>query len=299
VPEWKDLLLPCDCEAICGIAIGPCLRVSAVRPDIEETLYRRNAAVPKDYERLIPNPLIVKVKINGHPANALLDTGSYGDFILSSLADQLRLKHTELNKQIPLQLAVQGLHPKINCGTVVQFKYQNINCPKYFDIINIFDYDLILGTLFLFQHKSILTINLPSIEICSDVPLDITSEFTMKLHAGATALASEDLQKVHDDLHWYAESKGLYVDPGTAPLPPFHTINHEILLVDPDLVIPWRPSRCPDVFKEQWAKKKAQYLNTGHWRVSTSRNTVLMLMIPKPNKPKNKPELRTAIDLRA
>jgi hypothetical protein len=76
-------------------------------------------------------------------------------------------------------------------------------------------------------------------------------------------------------------------------------INHEIHLIDEGKIYPWRPSRCPDVFKAQWATKKRQYLETGRWRITTARNTVPLLCIPKPNKPKDKPELRTAIDLRA
>lgn len=59
---------------------------------------QRNAAVTKDTSRKVPRPVVITAKINGHPARALLDSGSLGDF-MSSLG---------------LQLAVQGSRSKIN-----------------------------------------------------------------------------------------------------------------------------------------------------------------------------------------
>jgi hypothetical protein len=41
---------------------------------------------------------------------------------------------------------------------------------KYFDIINLSNYDLILGTPFLYQHKVILALNEPSVKIGTLVP---------------------------------------------------------------------------------------------------------------------------------
>jgi hypothetical protein len=81
----------------------------------------------------------------------------------SSLVDQLNLKQIELAKPLPLHLAVQGSRSKVNCGVMTQFEYQEINTMKYFDIINLSNYDLILGTPFLYQHKVILTLNEPSV----------------------------------------------------------------------------------------------------------------------------------------
>jgi hypothetical protein len=93
-------------------------------------------------------------------------------------------------------------------------------------------------------------------------------------------------------------SQGLFNDPGTFPWPPLRDINHKILLIDETKIYPWQPSHCPEVFKEQWVRKKRQHLDTWRWRVTTARNTVPLLCIPTPNKPKDKPELCTTIDLR-
>lgn len=68
-------------------------------------------------------------------------------------------------------------------------------------------------------------------------------------------------------------------------LPPFRDINHTIPLIDESKTYPWRASRCPEIFREQWAAKRDAYLKSGRWKVTTARNTVPMLLIPKPNKP--------------
>jgi hypothetical protein len=65
-------------------------------------------------------------------------------------------------------------------------------------------------------------------------------------------------------------------------LPPFQAINHEIPLIDVNKIYPWRPSRCPEAFRPQWIEKKKAYLKSGCWKITSARNTVPMLLIPKP-----------------
>ncbi|EMD30509.1 hypothetical protein CERSUDRAFT_101289 [Gelatoporia subvermispora B] len=62
--------------------------VSTARPKGVDSLpaLQRNAANPRDFKRLIPEPMVVVVEINGHPARALLDSGSLSDFMSSKLA---------------------------------------------------------------------------------------------------------------------------------------------------------------------------------------------------------------------
>jgi hypothetical protein len=120
--------------------------------EMEYTTLQRNAALPQDFDCVIPKPLVIKVKINGVPTRALVDSGSLGDFMSSSLSDQLRLKQIELVKLLSLHLAVQGSRSKVNCRVLTQFEYQTINSTQYFDIINLSSYNIILETSFLFQH---------------------------------------------------------------------------------------------------------------------------------------------------
>ena len=75
---------------------------------------QRNAASVKDKTRVLPKPVTLTVKIDGHPARALVDSGSLGDFMSTNLANQLKVKREELETPLGLQLAVQGSRSKIN-----------------------------------------------------------------------------------------------------------------------------------------------------------------------------------------
>ncbi|KAJ3002424.1 hypothetical protein NUW54_g5853 [Trametes sanguinea] len=119
----------------------------------------RNAMHPKDYTRKAPMPVVVNVQINGHSARALLDTGCMADFISTTLVDQLKITTEVLAKQLPVQLAVQGSRSKINRTCAVEFSYQDISSKRRFDVANLENYDIILGTPFIFQHKVALGLN--------------------------------------------------------------------------------------------------------------------------------------------
>ena len=122
----------------------------------------------------MPRPVVVTAKINGQPARALLDSGSLGDFMSSTIADQLKVKRDKLSSPLGLQLAVQGSRSKINSGTKVELEYRNIKEEWYFDIINLLSYDLILGTPWLYQHQVCLGFNPAHVLVGSDraLPLD-------------------------------------------------------------------------------------------------------------------------------
>ena len=80
-------------------------------------------------------------------------------------------------------------------------------------------------------------------------------------------------------------------------LPPFQASNHTIPLIDESKTYPWRASRCPEIFRKQWVEKRDAYLKSGHWKMTTARNTMPMMLIPKPHKPKDAQELHMVIDL--
>ena len=212
---------------------------------------QRNAAMTKDFDRLVLKPIVIVVKINGMACQALLDSGSLSDFVSTSLLDQLRLERVSLEKPIQLQLAVQGSRSKVNFGTSAQFEYQTINEIRYFDVANLSNYDLILGTPFLFQHQVLIGFNAARVIIGSNESLPIEGENVSKLSARTVELVDEDLDQVRNELMDYADSLGLFKDPSLEPLPPFCVINHEIPLINENLVYPWRPSRCPEKFREQ------------------------------------------------
>ncbi len=71
--------------------------------------------------------LIIVVKVNKHLCRALIDTGSIGDFISTTIVDQLGLKRIVFAVPLPLQMAVQDSRSKINCRVHCNSEYQ---CSK-------------------------------------------------------------------------------------------------------------------------------------------------------------------------
>ena len=113
--------------------------------------------------------------VNNVPVRALVDSGSLGDFMSATVADQLNLKRTVFDKALGLQLAVQGSRSKINSFVEVNYSYQNIKDSRRFDVVNLNDYDVILGTPWLYQHQVCIGLNPARIVIGSDKPLPIAS----------------------------------------------------------------------------------------------------------------------------
>ena len=215
----------------------------------------------------------------------------------ATLVDQLKLKRTNFEKPLGLQLAVQGSRSKINSFVNMSYSYQEIEDSRRFDVANLNDYDVILGTPWIWQHKVCVGLNPPRILIGSNDPMPIIAGLDTKHSLGAAALSiDDDLSNVRQKLINYAEA--ICRDVEDTELPPFRAINHSIPLIDEGKIYPWRPSRCPEVFRSQWNEKRDAYIISGRWRITTARNTCPMLLIPKPHKPKNAPELRTVFDLR-
>ena len=252
----------------------------------------RNSATVKDFKRMVPKPIVVVVNINGHPARALLDSGSLADFMSTTLAEQLNVKLFELAKPLTVQLAVQGSRSKINFGTTVNFQYQGINCERQLDIANLQNYDLILGTPFLFQHQVMLGLNDTRVIVGSSTPLPIRGPQVQALEARSVDLLDQAISEARDRL--YTLAKPLCAKASETDLPPLRAINHTIPLIDISKVYPWRPSRCLEAMHPQWVEKRRSYLKTGRWRVTSEGNTVPMLLIKKPGTDK----LRTVVDLR-
>ena len=123
---------------------------------------------------------------------------------------------------------------------------------------------------------------------------------------GITVLASRSVQMMEDNLKQVRERLHEYAKPvcrsaSNTPLPPLRAINHEIHLIDPTKIYPWRPSRCPEAMRPQWIAKRDAYIRSGRWRITSIGNTVPMMLIPKPGpiKPGEAPRMRTVFDLRA
>lgn len=102
--------------------------VSAIRPRasdkgklmIDRTCrLERNAARVKEFERIVPHPIVIKVKVNENSARALVDSGSLSDFISTKLVDQLNIPTFALNKPT-VQLATTGSRTVVNCSVEIE-----------------------------------------------------------------------------------------------------------------------------------------------------------------------------------
>ncbi|KAJ7894992.1 hypothetical protein B0H14DRAFT_3426602 [Mycena olivaceomarginata] len=82
---------------------------------------RRTASMPKTPNRVVAKPLVVVAHVNNQPVCALIDSGSLGDLISATVADQLHLRRSEMEDPIVLQLAIQGSHSRINHSVSVDF----------------------------------------------------------------------------------------------------------------------------------------------------------------------------------
>ncbi len=75
---------------------------------------QRNTSTVKNTGLCIPKTLVIRCYINKSPICALINTESTGNFLSTTIADQLHVKKEELITPLPLQLAVQGSRSKIN-----------------------------------------------------------------------------------------------------------------------------------------------------------------------------------------
>ncbi|CDO74639.1 hypothetical protein BN946_scf184822.g2 [Trametes cinnabarina] len=274
----------------------------AERPPLEQpdpiAALQRNAASARDIKRLIPEPVVVVVNVNDRPARALLDSGSLSDFMSAKMAHQLGVKVFELENPLPVHLAVQGSRAKINFGCRAVLEYQNIRDDHYFDVVNLLNYDLILGTPFLYQHKVSFSFNPTAVVIGSSKALPIEGKSVRVLQSHSADILEAQLAKAREELCQYAEP--ICKEASNSPLPPLRAINHRIPLIDEHKVYSWRPSKCPDALRSLWTEKRDAYLKSGRWKVSSARNTSPMLLLTKPGTGVNgiPPRLRVVCDLR-
>ena len=143
--------------------------------------------------------------VNSHPARALLDSGSLGDFLSSTLADQLMVKREKLDSPLSLQLAVQGSRSKVNAQATVRLQYQGINEQRTLDIININNYDLILGTPWMYQHQLCLGFNPARVVIGSEEPQPLRAGLDTKPLVASLTPEDQRIVDAREELRKYAK----------------------------------------------------------------------------------------------
>lgn len=124
---------------------------------------------------------------------------------------------------------------------------------------------------------------------------DVTQITDARLSLQAMSVYHNNLEQARDEPRQYASV--LCRKATDTSLPPLQDINHRIPIIDPKKKYSWRPVKCPDAMRSQWIAKRDNYIKSGRWLTCTSYNTVPMLLIPKPGKPGEPPQLRTVADL--
>ena len=117
----------------------------------------------------------------------------------------------------------------VNFGTKVQFNYQKISEDWFFNIINLQNYDLILGTPFLFQHQVMVGFNPPRVTIGSTTALPVKGDQVSTLESRAAEATEDDLEGARKTLLQWA--KPLCAKASQTGLPPLRVINHSIPLL--------------------------------------------------------------------
>ncbi|KIJ48936.1 hypothetical protein M422DRAFT_247311 [Sphaerobolus stellatus SS14] len=179
---------------------------------------------------------------------------------------------------------------------MVDFSFQDISEKRTFDVMNLENYDVLLGTPFLFQHGVMLGFNPTRIAVGSNDSHPIRGPEVSKLASMTSQIISEGLVELRKLLR--AEAADLCKTAGETPLPPLRAIIHRIPLLDSTKTYKWRPSRCPEPVKSLWQKKRDTYLQTGRWRFRNGSNAVPMLIVAKKPGPEGEVRIRTVIDKR-
>ena len=109
-------------------------------------------------KRNFKNPGVIEgyVMIGEIKAHVLLDCGSTLDMISANYAASAKLDMFQLKKPVKLQMATTGSKSTINFGARTEVKIGNFSQKRYFDVVNLDQYDMILGTPFLKDNEVIL-----------------------------------------------------------------------------------------------------------------------------------------------
>lgn len=111
------------------------------------------------------------------------------------------------------------------------------------------------------QHQVCIGFNPSRIIIGSDNPQPLKVGNDTKLMVNALSIEDQRIEDAREELRRYAAP--LCKDMADTGLPPLRDINHTIPLIDEEKTYTWRPSRCPEMFRDQLSEKRDAYIKTG------------------------------------
>ena len=118
----------------------------------------------------------------------------------------------------------------ITCSIDIEFHYKDIAEIRHFDVINLENYDIILGTPFQYQHKVLISFNPLRVIIGSVTTVQMEGVDVVWISLLAAAIYEEDLLKICEQLCCEVSNLGKSAE--ETPLSPLHVINHRIPLKD-------------------------------------------------------------------
>ncbi|PBK93504.1 hypothetical protein ARMGADRAFT_1079814 [Armillaria gallica] len=110
-----------------------------------------NRPIPRD-----KRCLVTALDVNGLEAVTLWDSGSTSTAMSPTFADISKAVIARLRNPVVLQLGTVGSRAKINFGTYSRIDSKGFTGPKYFDVVNIDKYNIIVGTPFMHKNKVVL-----------------------------------------------------------------------------------------------------------------------------------------------
>ena len=114
---------------------------------------------------------------------------------------------------------------------------ESICTTQYFDVINLQNYDLILGTPFFYQHQVTVGFNEARVVIGSPSPRPIKGAQVQTIASRSAEIEEVGLERAREKLRELA--KPLCAKASETELPPLRAINHTIPLIDVNKIYPW------------------------------------------------------------
>jgi hypothetical protein len=94
--------------------------------------------------------------INGHKAHVLLDGRSMLDMVSANFTAVHKLDMFQLKTLLKLQMVTSGSCSIIKYGAKAELQVGGLKEQRYFDVVNLDHYQVILGTPFLKHHGVML-----------------------------------------------------------------------------------------------------------------------------------------------
>ena len=123
--------------------------------------------------------MVIDVKLDGHPVNALVDQQTTGASLMSSTyTSTYNLPIVELPEEVTVNLALQGSRGKSTHYVITNLDIGGHTRSVTFSVAALADWDMILGELILREHKTKLDIGKSKMAIMKSLKTPIAVEAT-------------------------------------------------------------------------------------------------------------------------